>query len=224
VSTNSPKRRPFGRKVKALVGALTLVGGTALMALGTAGTAGAHPTSEDDNHHPSGQDRSVEPGGSGTQGKSPSDPDGESNGGEDKTGGEGGEHLDDQDGNNGCGNDDDFEDDNNGNCGGFGPQGPPEGTTLEDEAEVRDVILERDEAEVDVVDVEQEQADVLGVSFERQPAQAAVESPQAEVLGATQERSPLAATGMSSLAPLGFAVLLIGTGTAAIGVSRRRSG
>ena len=70
-----------------------------------------------DNAHPSGKDRSVENGGSGTQGKSQSDPDGDSNGGPDKANGSGGVDMADQDGNNGCGNDDDFEDDNNGNCG-----------------------------------------------------------------------------------------------------------
>ncbi len=41
-----------------------------------------------------------------------------SNGGADKPGGSGGIDQTDQDGNNGCGNDADFEDDNNGNCGG----------------------------------------------------------------------------------------------------------
>ncbi|HET9443430.1 MAG TPA: hypothetical protein VFO65_08905, partial [Acidimicrobiales bacterium] len=69
-----------------------------------------------DDQHPSGRDRSVEPGGSGNQGRSPSDPDAGGNGGADKPGGPGGDDLADQDGNNGCGNDDDFEDDNNGNC------------------------------------------------------------------------------------------------------------
>jgi hypothetical protein len=73
---------------------------------------------EGDNKHPSGKDRSVEHGGSGNQGKSGSDPDGDENGGLDKPNGSGGDDLADQDGNNGCGNDDDFEDDNNGNCGG----------------------------------------------------------------------------------------------------------
>ena len=73
---------------------------------------------EGDNKHPSRKDRSVENGKSGNQGKSQSDPDGDSNGGADKPGGSGGVDLADQDGNNGCGNDDDFEDDNNGNCGG----------------------------------------------------------------------------------------------------------
>ena len=79
---------------------------------------------EGDNAHPSGKDRSVENGGSGTQGKSESNPD-DSKGpmryegelGDDKANGPGGTDLEDQDGNNGCGNDDDFDDDNNGWCG-----------------------------------------------------------------------------------------------------------
>ena len=79
---------------------------------------------EGDNAHPSGKDRSVENGGSGTQGKSESNPD-DSKGpmryegpiGDDKANGPGGTDLADQDGNNGCGNDDDFDDDNNGHCG-----------------------------------------------------------------------------------------------------------
>ena len=55
------------------------------------------------------------------QGKSLSDPDGDSNGGWDKPGFHGeddGEDDGDRDGNNGCGNDEDRSDDNNGNCGG----------------------------------------------------------------------------------------------------------
>lgn len=77
-----------------------------------------------DNKHPSGKDKSVEPGGSGTQGNAQSDPDDDgkgpdrSNGGADKPGGPGGVDKGDQDSNNGCGNDDDFEDDNEGLCGG----------------------------------------------------------------------------------------------------------
>ena len=81
-------------------------------------------TDDGDNAHPSGKDRSVENGGSGTQGKSESNPD-DSKGpmryegelGDDKANGPGGTDLADQDGNNGCGNDDDFDDDNNGHCG-----------------------------------------------------------------------------------------------------------
>jgi hypothetical protein len=98
-----------------------------------------------DNRHPSGKDRSVEPGGSWPQGRSRSDPDGMENGGADKPGGSGGIDKADQDGNNGCGNDDDFEDDNNGLClgrlkkmneaqpqEGFGAIGaaPHEGSTI----------------------------------------------------------------------------------------------
>ncbi len=95
----------------------------------------------DDNQHPSGRDRSAEPGGSGNQGKSESAPDdnvgpmrnecgaspaSDPRGGcTDKPGGSGGIDLDDQDGNNGCGNDDDFDDDNNGHCGGKTRGAPP---------------------------------------------------------------------------------------------------
>ena len=76
-----------------------------------------------DNQHPSGKDRSVEPGGSGNQGNAQHDPDDDGNGpdrsnrGLDQPGGPGGDDLADQDGNNGCGTDDDFEDDNEGWCG-----------------------------------------------------------------------------------------------------------
>jgi multisubunit Na+/H+ antiporter MnhG subunit len=85
----------------------------------------ANNVSDDgDNAHPSGNDRSVENGSSGTQGKAESNPD-DSKGperfegarGDDKANGPGGQDLADQDGNNGCGNDDDFDDDNNGHCG-----------------------------------------------------------------------------------------------------------
>jgi hypothetical protein len=91
-----------------------------------------------DNAHPSGKDRSVEHGKSGTQGKAESDPDNNGkgpdreNGGPDKANGSGGTDLADQDGNNGCGNDDDFEDDNEGWCGPHengGPNNPPNPST-----------------------------------------------------------------------------------------------
>jgi hypothetical protein len=85
---------------------------------GNGGRSGGTGTPDaGDNRHPSGNDRSVESGGSYPQGHSQSDPDGMTNGGADKPGGTGGIDQADQDGNNGCGNDDDFEDDNNGNCG-----------------------------------------------------------------------------------------------------------
>jgi len=79
---------------------------------------------EGDDAHPSGRDRSVEPGRSGDQGRAAYEPDQDGHGPErdhgglDQPGGPGGVDLDDQDGNNGCGNDDDFEDDNEGLCRG----------------------------------------------------------------------------------------------------------
>jgi hypothetical protein len=89
---------------------------------------------EGDNEHPSGKDRSVEPGKSGTQGNSDSDPDDDgrgpdrSNNGPDKQpDGAGGVDRGDQDNNNGCGNDDDFEDDNEGWCGGKPKDDPGNG-------------------------------------------------------------------------------------------------
>jgi hypothetical protein len=72
--------------------------------------------------HPSGRDRHCEPGGSGSQGKARSEPDGDGRGpdrndrGTDEPGHHGGLYPEDQDGNNGCGNDHDFEDDNEGWC------------------------------------------------------------------------------------------------------------
>lgn len=86
----------------------------------------------DDNEHPSGKDRETNDGPEDdTQGNSPSDPDDDSkgpdrsNGGADKPGGPGGVDKEDQDPNNGCGNDDDFEDDNEGHCGGKPKPTPP---------------------------------------------------------------------------------------------------
>ena len=87
---------------------------------------------EGDNEHPSGKDRSIEPGKSGTQGNSGSDPDDDgrgpdrtNNGPDKQPDGVGGVDRDDQDNNNGCGNDDDFEDDNEGWCGKK-PKGDPD--------------------------------------------------------------------------------------------------
>ncbi|MDP9068362.1 MAG: hypothetical protein M3N53_08480 [Actinomycetota bacterium] len=100
-----------------------------------------------DNEHPSGKDRSVESGGSGTQGKAESNPD-DSNGpmryegvqGDDKPNGPGGTDLADQDGNNGCGNDDDFDDDNNGWCGK--PATCPDGSRMPADGTCDDVAGE----------------------------------------------------------------------------------
>lgn len=110
---------------------------------------GEKPFDTEPNDHPSGKDRSEEPGGSGTQGKSTSDPDGDANGGADKPcelledcAAEQGGFDSDHDGNNGCGNDDDFEDDNNGWCG------KPEETEVEGAAEVDAFGLEQEETTV----------------------------------------------------------------------------
>jgi hypothetical protein len=107
-----------------------------------------------DNAHPSGKDRSVEHGGSGTQGKSESNPD-DSKGpmryegaiGDDKPNGPGGTDLADQDGNNGCGNDDDFNDDNNGWCGRKTKPAPKPAPSVE-VAPSTDAVLPAEEAKV----------------------------------------------------------------------------
>ena len=102
----------------------TLLLAAALLLLALAPTAPAGAETCGDSAHPSGKDRCVEEGGSGTQGSATSDPDDDgngpdrSNGGVDQDGGEGGVNQQDQDGNNGCGNDQDFEDDNEGLCDG----------------------------------------------------------------------------------------------------------
>lgn len=166
----------------------------ALLALGVAlSLAGAWnlgamaaPDKEPDttlNDHPSGKDKNAEPGKSGTQGRSTSDPDGEANGGADKPGGDGG-FDDDQDGNNGCGNDDDFEDDNNGNCGG-----------RVEAASITDVDVDGTKT-----------ARVLGVTVERPAAPV-----EASVAGTTAVRSTgtLAATGAESLLLVGLALQLL---------------
>ena len=81
------------------------------------------PNGDADNRHPSGKDKSEEPGGSLNQGASTSTPDQNGSGperdegGTDKPDGPGGADILDQDMNNGCGNDDDFDDDNEGWCG-----------------------------------------------------------------------------------------------------------
>ena len=152
------------------------------------------------NDHPSGKDRSQEPGTSGTQGKSASDPDGDANGGADKPGMDGG-FDDDQDGNNGCGNDDDFEDDNNGWCGGK-PKVQNVTTDVEGETVTR---------------VTETPTDVLGVTFERVAPPAV-----APAVVTAAPAGQLAATGRSLgvLAALGLTLVSIGTVMAAM--DRRR--
>jgi len=173
--------------------------------------------------HPSPHERQTEPGGSGTQGSSESNPDG---GGVDKpypadgqpAGSQQGDYgpdavnADDFDGNNGCGNDTDFSDDNNGNCGkpedtteNGGGGGGGGGAVLGDTEQTSG-------------------AQVLGIQIERASATTAASS--AQVLGLQIERSApatLAATGgpiaLAALAGLG----LVAAGAAARRVARTRS-
>ena len=96
------------------------------------------------SQHPSGNDRCVEAGSSGTQGDAQSDPDDDTrgpertNGGVDEPEGPGGLNQQDQDGNNGCGNDQDFEDDNEGLCDGEPEPVTPEGPTTDTEVKDKD--------------------------------------------------------------------------------------
>lgn len=177
--------------------------------------------------HPGRTERQVEHGGSGTQGKSESNPDGE---GVDKPYAADGQaaetqqgdygpdavNADDFDGNNGCGNDTDFSDDNNGNCGGL-----KEDDVVVDDDD--DVIIDDVVVKNVVVETKTESAQVMGIQIERAPETLAATAPAAQVLGVQIERAApatLAATGL----PLGLAALagfgLIGGGLAARRVAR----
>jgi hypothetical protein len=193
--------------------------------------------------HPGRNERQLEKGGSGTQGKSQSNPDG---GGVDKpypadgqpAGSQQGDYgpdevnADDFDGNNGCGNDTDFSDDNNGNCGGLKKGHDDE--VVDDEVDEDDVVVDDDKAVVDDTqdtgavlsanETATESAQVMGIQIERAPETLAATAPAAQVLGMQIERSApasLAATGL----PLGLAAVagfgLIGGGLAARRAARR---
>jgi hypothetical protein len=153
------------------------------------------------NDHPSGKDRSAEPGKSGTQGKSASDPDGDANGGADKPGMAGGFDAD-KDGNNGCGNDDDFEDDNNGWCGGKpkAPEVPEVTTEVEGETATRATPT-----------------NVLGVNFERVAPPAV--SPAVVTAAPT---GTLAATGRNLGVVAALGLMLVSMGTVMVAMDRRR--
>lgn len=188
-----------------------------------------------DNMHPSGKDRSVEPGKSGNQGKSESNPD-DSKGpmryegdlGDDKPQGPGGEDLADQDGNNGCGNDDDFDDDNNGWCGKPRSTEPADSPPVVAPSEVStSPTTQVAPLQVTPVEVSQPKpktlvlanrgsTPVLGVSFSRSPKPTAV-------LGVQFEKGQaLARTGMES-APmmLLMAMMFVVAGMGALKLGRR---
>jgi hypothetical protein len=198
-----------------------------------------------DDYHPSGKDRSVEPGGSGNQGKAAHDPDDDgngpdnSNGGLDQPDGPGGDDLADQDGNNGCGNDDDFEDDNEGRClgreGAPGQQPDDDDEVIDDDDDEEEVIEDDDEVDEDEVIDE----DVLHEGEERDDEEqlpAILDArgpgaPEAAVLGVSQTRTPgavgsLARTGtdaQGTLIPLGVSLLLLGAALE-VGARRRTAG
>ena len=193
------------------------------------------------NDHPSGNDKSVENGGSGNQGNSESDPDDDgngtdrSNGGPDKPNGSGGEDLADQDGNNGCGNDDDFEDDNNGWCGkptdiDDEVQGASEsicvegamaadGKTCDDTVEEVEVAGEIEVREDDVVAAASDSDDsVLGTMLRRAiPTQAA----PATVAAAEAAAAPGGVLPFTGAALIPFALLGLGMVGAGAAVIRR---
>ena len=196
-----------------------------------AGGAVAKPDKQPDttlDDHPSGKDRTAEAGKSGTQGKSTSDPDGMANGGADKPGGSGGFDAD-KDGNNGCGNDDDFEDDNNGNCGGrvrganaqggrhqsevkSNEQSKVQGEVVQLDTTTESVKSAQGTAAVQAV----EETRVLGVSLVREQPAAAVSGTAAAAPAA------LAATGAPAVELLAIALVLIVLGALFVAGARRR--
>ena len=190
---------------------------------------------------PGNANRDVENGGSGTQGKSHSNPDGE---GVDKPYEAAGQAAESQgdsdfDGNNGCGNDADFADDNNGNCGGL-----KKGHTKEREeggsTEVGGETGSKPIVHTPQTDVlangetvtqpagtaaalgsvaDTQGAQVLGVQYERPAAAAAAGAetrPVARVLSAGAERGAALARTGSGLGLLAVvALVLIGAGIVA---------
>ncbi|MDQ3964386.1 MAG: hypothetical protein M3277_10815 [Actinomycetota bacterium] len=180
---------------------------------------------EGDNQHPSGKDRETNDGPTddiqgGTQ---TSNPDNDGHGPErnscedtsedrvggcaDKPGGTGGVDDADQDWNNGCGNDDDFEDDNEGWCGGK-PKPTPSPTPA---AQVEGVVEEVEKDDKDDKD------DVLGSVISRG-------QPGGSVLGGRVAAAPSAraaaevAGAVLPFTGLGVVpVLLVGLGLVATG-------
>jgi hypothetical protein len=140
------------------------------------------PSGDTDNMHPSGKDRHCDA--TAPQGHSTSTPDQNTTGperdvnGTDKAGEDGGADVYDQDGNNGCGNDDDFEDDNEGWCGG---KVSTQSTSTPDTpaapaGEVQGAAVEAAGAAP---------AEVLGVVFEQSPPPAATPAVESAALART---------------------------------------
>ena len=192
------------------------------------------PVGDSDNMHPSGKDKHAEAGGSGNQGKTRSEPDGNGKGperdagGVDQPDGPGGVDTLDQDGNNGCGNDDDFEDDNEGLC--LGPQGAPgqtddaddstdeaDDTTEDTGGTVVDEVAPADVSDAVVEPVVVEPAvfeGVLGEVIRNTPAVAGVPV----VAGSGAE---LAFTGLDALMLIFVAIALAVAGWVSLRAGRR---
>ena len=195
-----------------------------------------------DNRHPSGKDRSVERGRTGTQGRSASDPDDDgrgpdrSNGGADRPDGPGGVDLADQDGNNGCGNDDDFEDDNEGWCG-RNPKRANAAAAADAEVKAHDTATtaggevlsstaERMAAEAYVAAAAPELAaegEVLSASATAaQPATGSDEEGEVLAASATAPSGTLPVTGATLAGLLVAALAAIGAGSGLTAAARRR--
>lgn len=180
------------------------------------------PDDNDDNMHPSGKDRETNDGPTDDeQGKSASDPDDDgrgpdrSNGGPDKPGGSGGVDQDDQDGNNGCGNDDDFEDDNEGWCGGKPKPQPTTSPTTAAVAGARTEVCDKDltMAGIQPCKEKDEEAEVLG--------QVETRTDRSKVLGERLFAAPQAAVRAARqvAAAAGAALPFTGAGLTAFLVS-----
>lgn len=231
------RRKHATPTTRALALASTLAG-AAMLALSSFAPVPAH-ASQGSAHQPNQQ--------AGTRGKSPSDPDGMSNGGADKPGMTGGTDSY-RDGNNGCGNDPDREDDDNGWCGHHPKPSHPQHAVVRSAASGTSSAAEVDAASMSraasvrvdrlsaasttsgaLAAAGEQGAQVLSLSLVRAAPGAATTgsaSPVAVLSNSTSRAaaSPasLARTGVASgtAAALGFE--LIALGTLALTVSRRR--
>jgi hypothetical protein len=196
MSNGSRPRRAMSL-ILALLGFLAL--GLMAPAVANAGPDGKStdaPADQSDNKHPSGKDRQADS--TSPQGRSESDPDGDSNGGTDKPGAVKPASGDaaDRDGNNGCGNDDDFEDDNNGKCLRKG----------HDKTEVKGTSGER-KPEQPCPDCGKQgstqlQTEVKGITAENTGTVTAAPQPiETEVLGVAVTRAETAAAPTQAAAP-----------------------
>ena len=204
-------------------------GAGALLALGLlagpSAAKGSDKQSSDEKVRESNKVTCFQPVGK-TQGRSMSDPDGDTNGGADKPGCTREEPWDDDtdnDGNNGCGNDADREDDNNGNCGGENAQGPgnepgqqEDGNDVTDntgtdggDVSVQGAALESESADTTTADP----AALTAADDTTAAAQSTTPEPETHVMGETltaPDTLPRTGAAVGGLALLGG--LLVGGG------------